>query len=364
MPYIQEDVRQANNHLLSCLRSNDSAVRKEAADMVTDYLRIQNRENSFAESILPSTPVTAANLDRQVDTPDPVCIIDIEAASAGAHTIPFNTGPKTQMIEAGRFPVFFKRLESKRYQQDVARLMTWNMDIKGILKDFLLKDINDQQDYGLISAVERIVGAQPINTVNAELGACQWTTQGTLNRVSLMQALKGLPTTNRRLNASLGLINSVTILDIPKLTSNEVGDNMAEKMFLDGKAPSQLAGLSYVVTIKADLVHDHDMYLFAEPKYTGVNMVLEDIILSTDTINYMIEFFGYKMIGMAIRNIAAVCKVSFTDTPTDWRTGGLEGSVSNLPVVDSSTSAASTSAASTSAASTSEATTSAATGEG
>lgn len=356
MPYIQEDVRQANSQLLNCLRSNDPAVRKEAADMVRDYLRMMNRENSFAESILPATPVTAANLDRQVDTPDPVCIIDMEPTSAGAHSVPFNTGPKTQMIEAGRFPVFFKRLESKRYQQDVARLMTWNMDIKGILKDFLLKDINDQKDYGLISVVEGIVGAQGVNTVNPEIGACQWTTQGPLNRSSLMQARKGLPTTNRRLNAAIGLINSVTILDIPKLKTDEVGDNMAENMFLEGKAPVKIAGLDYVVTIKADLVKDHDMYLFAAPEYTGVNLVLEDIILSTDTINYMIEFFGYTMIGMAIRNIAAVCKVSFTDSPTDWRTGGVEGSVSNLPA-DASTADASTTDASTADASTADAST-------
>ena len=335
MSYISEDVRQANANLLSCLRSNDSTVRKEAADVVTEYLRLQGRENSFAEDLLPQTAVTSANLDRQVDTPDPVIIIDMEPTSAGAHSVPFGTGPKTQMIEAGRFPVFFKRLESKRYQQDVARLMTWNMDIKGILKDFLLKDINDQKDYGLISIVEGIVQSQAINTVNATIGACQWTTQGPLNRSSLMQAKKGLPTTNRRLNASIGLVNAITILDIPKLNRLEAGGDLAEKMVLDGKAPVELGGMRYITTIKADLVKDHDMYLFAEPQYTGVNFVLENIILSTESINYMIEFFGYTMIGMAIKNIAAVCKVSFTDYAVDWRTGGREGYATNLPVASS-----------------------------
>lgn len=336
MPYTDEASNQTNQHLLSCLRSNDSAVRKEAADMVTDYLRIQNKEDSFAESILPAQTVTSASLHRQADTPDPVTIIDIQPDSSGAYTVPFNMGPQTQMIEAGRFPVFYKRIASKRYQQDVARMMTWNMDIKGILKDFLLKDINNQKDYGFISVAEGIVGAQPINTVNHELEACQWTTQGPLDRTSLMQARKGLPTTVRRLNAAIGLINHVTILDIPKLAAGEVGDNLAETMFLEGKAPAKVAGLDYVVTIKADLIKDHDMFLFAAPEYTGVNLVLEDITLSTSSTEYIIEFFGYTMIGMAIRNRAAVCKVSFTDSATDWRTGGLQGSVSNLPEIASS----------------------------
>ena len=333
MPYTDEASNQTNQHLLSCLRSNDSAVRKEAADMVTDYLRMKNKEDSFAEAVLPAQTVTSASLHRQADTPDPVTIIDIQPDSAGAYTVPFNTGPQTQMIEAGRFPVLYKRIASKRYQQDVARMMTWNMDIKGILKDFLLKDINNQKDYGFISVAEGIVGAQPINTINHELEACQWTTQGPLDRTSLMQARKGLPTTNRRLNAAIGLINHVTILDIPKLAAGEVGDNLAETMFLEGKAPAKVAGLDYVVTIKADLIKDHDMFLFAAPEYTGVNLVLEDITLSTSSTEYIIEFFGYTMIGMALRNRAAVCKVSFTDSATDWRTGGLQGSVSNLPEI-------------------------------
>jgi hypothetical protein len=331
MPLIKEDIRQANQQLIACLTSADHAVRKEATEMVTDYLRLKNREGGFTDSILPPEPVTSANLDRQVDTPDPVMIIDMEPESAGAHTVPFATGPKTVMIEAGRFPAFFKRIISDRYQQDVARLMTWTMDIKAILKDFLLKDIQNKKDRGFMATVEGIVGAQNVNTVNPIVEACQWTTQGDLDRTSLMQALKGLPATNRRLNASIALINNLTILDIPKLNSTEVGDDLAEKMFLDGKAPAELMGLKYVVTIKADLVKDHDMYLFAEPKYTGGNYVLENIILSTENINFMLEFFGYTMISIVLRNIAAVCKVSFTDHQVDWRTGDAEGSVTNLP---------------------------------
>lgn len=331
MPYVNEAVRQENEHLLSCLRSQDSAVRKEATDLLEDYLRLKNREGGFMDSILPPTPVTSANLDRQHDTPDPVMIVDMEPESAGAHSVPFVTGPKTVMIEAGRFPVFFKRIMSARYQQDVARLLTWNMDIKGILKDFLLKDIQERKDRGFMATVEGIVGAQAINTVNDAVEACQWTTQGTLDRTSLMQARKGLPATNCRLNPSIALVNNITILDIPKLTRDEVGGDLAQEMFLNGTAPATVGGFNYIVTIKADLVKDNDMYIFAEPKYTGGNWVLEDIVLSTENINFMIEFFGYTMIAAAIRNIAAVCKVSFTDHQVDWRTGGAQGSVTNLP---------------------------------
>lgn len=326
----KENIRQENKYLIDCLTGSDHLMRKEASDILTNYLRLKNREGGFMDAILPPDPITSDKLDLQHDTPDPVMIVDMEPESAGAHSVPLATGPKTVMIEAGRFPVFFKRVMSARYQQDVVRLLTWNMDIKGILKDFLLKDIQDRKDRGFMATVEGIVGAQNINTPNAEIEACQWTTQGTLDRTAIQQARKGLPSTNRRLNPSIGLVNNITLMDIPKLGRDEVGGDLAQDMFLSGEAPAKIGGITYVSTIKSDLVKDYDMYLFAEPKFTGGSWTLEDIILSTENINFFIEFFGYTMIAAAIKNIAAVCKVSFTDYQVDWRTGSSDP-ISNLP---------------------------------
>lgn len=319
MSLMSPEIRSANETLLKCLTSNDTAVRKEAADMVSDYLRLKNREDGFARKILPPQTITSANLDRQVDTPDPVVVIDMEADSAGAQTIPFGTGPMSVNIEAGRYAVFLRRVISKRYQSDVARLLTWNMDIRQMLKDFLLKDIQGTEDKGLMTTVNRIVGEQ--NKVNPATGACGWITAGPLNRVSFAHARKGLPSTNKRLNATIGLINNITIWDIPALTRDEIGGDLAEKLFIDGEAPGKVMGLDLIVTIKNDLVADNDMYQFADPKYVGNFLVLEDIILSTENVNYFIEFFGYEMVGAAIRNVAAVCKTSFTGTAVDWRVG-------------------------------------------
>lgn len=327
MPLISPEIRTANETLLKCLTSNDSAVRKEAADMVSDYLRLKNREDGFARKILPPQTITSSNLDRQVDTPDPVVVIDMEAESAGAQSIPFGTGPMSVNIEAGRYAVFLRRIISQRYQSDVARLLTWNMDIRQMLKDFLLKDIQGTEDKGFMATVNRIVGS--VNTKNTATDACGWVEAGPLDRVSFAHARKGLPSTNKRLNATIGLINNITIWDIPALDRVEIGGDLAEKLFLDGEAPGTVMGLNLIVTIKNDLVGDHELYQFADPKYTGNFLVLEDIILSTENINYFIEFFGYEMVGAAIRNVAAVCKTSFTGAAHDWRTGQALGDSSS-----------------------------------
>lgn len=317
MSLIAPNVRENNKVLLDLLQ--DKATCKQAADEVRDYLRIRNREDGMTGKILPRTNITSANLDRQVDTPDPVVVNDIEAESAGAQTIPFGVGPQTVMIDAQRYAVVFKRIESKRYQQDINRLLTWNMDIKEQLKDLLLKDIQYQEDAGFMGACKRIVGA--CNTVNELIDACQWTTQGPLDRVSFAQARKGLEATNRNLNATVGLVNCLTVWDLPKLNRNEVGGDLAERMFTEDNVLTKVMGLRLVVTIKKELVQNNDLWQFADPQYLGDYLVLDDIILSTETINYWIEFFGYECIGMAIKNVAALCRTSFTGTATDWNTG-------------------------------------------
>lgn len=336
MGLLDATTRVSNESLIHCLTDTDAGIRKEAADAVQDYLRMGNPEDGFSDQILPHTPITAANLDRQSDTPDPVVIIDIEPESAGAYTVPFGTGPQTRTIEAGRFPVFIRRIETDRYQSDRNRLLTWNMDIKQILKDHLMKDLHRVQDTMLMATSESILTQVPVNTVNPLVGACQWTTQGPLSRASLAYARKGLPSTNRHLNATVGLINNLTVWDIPTLTRDEVGGNLAEDMFINGATMKKVQGLNLIVTNKTDLVKTNDLYQFADPEHTGVFLVLDETILSTEVIHFMIEFWAYKSVGMAIRNIAALCKTSFTDYAVDWETGDAAGSSSNIPESGSS----------------------------
>lgn len=331
MGLIDPQIRANNEHLLRCLTDPDRSVRKEAAETVSEYLRISNREDGFASQILPEKNITAANLDRQADTPDPVVVIDIEPESAGAYTVPFATGPQTVAIEAGRYPVFLKRIESKRYQSDKNRLLTWNMDIKEMFKDLLIKDISDVEDGMLMATVERIVGEAGVNQVNPLLDACQWTTQGPLTRQALSNARKGLPATNKKLDATLGLVNNLTIWDIPALERGEVGGDLAQDMFLNGMGEARVMKLDLKVTIKSDLVQTNDLYQFAAPKYMGEFLILDELVMSTELLNYMIEFWAYKCVGMAIKNIASVCKASFTDYAVDWETGGVQGSASRLP---------------------------------
>lgn len=316
---MDPDVRLLNETIINGLTSDNDVLRKQAKEGVDDWLRIRMREDGFARRILPPVPVTPADLDRQVDTPKPVIVKDMEPNSAGAYTVPFGTTPMDHYIMGPRYRVMFDRILSQRYNSDVNNLLTYDMDIRQILNDFLLKDIMAEEDRKFMAVAETIAGT--INTVNATLGSCTYINVGALTRQSLAHARKGMPSTNRHLNAAVGLINNITIWDVVALNRTEIGGDLAEELLVNGFAERQIMGLNWAITIKTDLVPDNVLFLFAEPKYTGDFFVLDDVTLSTKHEDYFIEFFAYECIGATIMNIAAVSKVSFSGTQRNWRTG-------------------------------------------
>jgi hypothetical protein len=313
------EVKMLNESIVNGLISSQDGLRKEAQEGVNDYLRLRMREDGFARRILPPVSVTPADLDRQVDTPKPVIVKDIEPTSAGAYTVPFGTTPMDHYIAAPRYRVMFDRILSRRYNADVNNLLTWDMDIRQILNDFLLKDIMAEEDRKFMLVVDAIAGT--VNTVNATLGSCQWITVGAMNRASLSHAMKGLPSTNRHLNPAMALVNNITIWDVVALTREEIGGDLAEELFVNGFAERQIMGLKWAITIKTDLVEDSELYMFAEPKYTGDFFVLDDVTISTKHEDYFLEFFAYESVGATIQNAAAVAKVTFDGTQRNWRTG-------------------------------------------
>lgn len=317
---INPETRLLNETLLNGFTSSDTMLRKQAQESVDSYLRLKMREDGIFRKILPPVPVTPSDLDRQVDTPKPVIIKDMEPTSAGAYTIPFMTTPMDHYVRARRYRVMFDRIASKRYVYDVNNLLTYDMDIRAILNDFLLKDIMYEEDRKFMVVVNAIVGT--INTPNATLAACQHINAGSMSRAAISHARKGLPSTNRHLNPAIALVNNITIWDVVGAFSrNEAGGDLAQDMILNGFMEKKVAGLDWAITIKTDLVADDIMYQFAEPKYTGDFFVLDDITVSTKHEDYIIEFFAYESIGATIQNIASVCKVDFSGSAHDWRTG-------------------------------------------
>lgn len=315
------EVKMMNESVVTGLTSQDFGIRKQAEDKVNNYLRLRQREEGFARKFYDVADVTPADLDKQVDTPLPVIVKDMEPNSAGAYTVPFGTSPMDSNLTAPRYRVMFDRIMSRRYVADVNELLTYDMDIRQIFNDFILKDILAEEDRKFMATVDSIVVPGTPNTVNTALDACQTIEAGAIDRPNLANAMRGLAATNRRLNAVAGLVNNYTIWDVVALDRNTIGGDLAEDLFTNGFTERTIMGLKWNITIKNDLVADQDLYMFAAPKFLGDFFVLDNICMSTKHEDFMLSFYAYECIGATVANIAAVCLARFTGSPHNWRTG-------------------------------------------
>jgi hypothetical protein len=320
---INAETRANNEALINSLRSDDRGIQKEATNGVNDYLRLRAREDGFSRRIQPPIQVTPADLDRQVDTVKPVIVKDTEPDTPSAYSVPFGAVPMNHYIDAPRYRVQFDRILSHRFVADVANLLTYDMDIRQIFNDLMLKDILAEEDRKYMLVTDVVVGPQNdtnpgTNARLAEVGALGSVTVGTMDRASLAEAMKGLPSTDRHLNPAIGLINNITIWDVVALPREEIGGDLAEELFVNGFAEREIMGLRWAITIKTDLVPTNVVYYYAAPKFLGDFYTFEDVTVSTKHENYLFEMFAYEMIGATIKNAGAVARAEFTGTLQSW----------------------------------------------
>jgi len=320
---LASETRVLNQNVVRDLTSNNDGIRKEAEDKVSQYLRLQVREEGFARKFYDVVEVTPADLDKQVDTPLPVIVKDKEPNSSGAYTVPFGTAPMDSNITAPRYRVMFDRVMSRRYVADVNTLLTYDMDIRQIFNDFILTDIMMEEDSKWITLVNRIVKRVAVNTVQPSLRSCQWIQAGVMDRPNMANAMRGLPSTRRRLNPAVALTNNLTVWDVVGFDRNTIGGDLAEDLFVNGFTERNLMGIKWILTIKQDLVPDNYVYYVASPKYLGDFMVLDNITTSTKHEDFILSFYAYECVGSTIGNDAALVLAEFTGSAHNWKTGAL-----------------------------------------
>lgn len=305
--------------------SNDEMRTKNASMATTDYLRLRLREDSVSRKIITPKTVSESDLDRRVEDDWPASIIDIEGQSAGAMTVPFGSLPPSAVIKANRFMVVYQKLTSARYEMDTTRLMTWNMDIRDMFYDLILKDIMDEEDIKFFSTVKAITGdkEEDKGKFYEETGAARWMNCGTFSRDAFAFFSKALMSNDYKLNPGMYLMNTVTAQDFIKFDRNEAGGDFAQNSLFGSVTVDTVDKNKLVTTTKSELVPDDDVFQFAPEEYLGVFYILKDVTMITDLKeDSLLNFSAYEYIGAAIENVAAIARGTFQGPCTGtWRTG-------------------------------------------
>lgn len=304
----QEQISQMNHAFLGAIEEGRI---KTASDAVTDYTRTKLREEGFFGKIMPSIQVDDSQLTRQVSDPRPCIVIDKQAESGPAMTIPFATTPRNMWIKAPRYIVSFSRIVTPQFQADKDMLRTWHMDIRQQVSDQAVRDIGTEEDTKFIqTANTAMIGAdQPVPANN---NVVQWKTiPGGITRDAIKSAKAIMRKGPGKLSAEVALVNHITILEFEAFDRNEIGGDLAQDIFKNGFAETTIFKLKLFATIKDDLVPDDAMYLFADPKFIGKHFVLEDTTMYLETRAFMLSFFAYKSLGSAIASTHGLARADF-----------------------------------------------------
>lgn len=305
----QSETQLLNETLFEQL--NTPGMEKQAIDAVNDFTRTKMREDGFYRRILPPLQISNDELDRQVDTDKPVKVVDKEADSPAAISIPFATLPTNVYIRGPRYRVMFDRIVTPRFVKDVDEMRTWVMDIRQVLSDNSIKDMLAEEDSKFISSVNAVM-IGPDVPVPYNGNVVQWETiSGGITRETVQDARKIMPRGPSHLEAHTALVNNVTIKEIEKWGRDEMGGDFSQDVIKNGWAETEFMNMKWIITIKRDLVPDDSMFMFADPKFIGKSYLLEDTTMYIRREAYMIEFFAYQTMGGSIGHAGGLARADF-----------------------------------------------------
>lgn len=297
----------------------ESAIKVSRA--TSDFIRMRLREEGFLRKILPGQTITGDDLTKQVNTDKPSKVIELEPDSPGAMSIPFGEFPTGTYIYGKRWLVTFSRIATPMFNKDVAELHDYDLDIRQVISDNALKDLQAEEDGKFIQTCNSLLSNDTMvadvdlpygpNGANIKL----WRTlSGGLTRENVVEAKKIMMAANARLRPQTALVNQKTALEFEKWTREEVGGDMSQNILVNGWAgeTNKWCALNWITTIKDDLVRDNTMFLFSSPEFLGRLYFLEDTTMFVERKGPMLSWYAYEMLGGGIANVAALARVDFT----------------------------------------------------
>jgi hypothetical protein len=307
----EPSVEVFNRELLEAIQDAPDGILKSASTASSNMIRRKIRENGFARSIIPPKPVSNEDLDRLPDTDLPAIIEDMEPLSPGAKAMSFDDTSDTAFYKGDKFVVYFDQIKTPEFTKNVNELRTYKMDLRAVITDNALKDVQRTEDSRFIKGVDRIVGLT--SGVGLSGRKQNHTITGGLTRDTYQQALSLLEDLD--LNNGVFLMNRKTAKTFLSWDRSEIGGDLAQDLFTDGLSAlkeAKIHGVRHLFTIKRDLVPDNVVYLFTEPDYLGRWYTLQDVTMYVEKKKDILRFSAIETLGVAIANVAGVAKVTFT----------------------------------------------------
>lgn len=288
----------------SFLDKIDQGMEKEASAAMTAFVRQKLREDGFTRKILTPQMLTSADLDRGLDD-QPRKIVEKEPDSIAAD-LPLSGRAELRYFKTDRYEVTFSKISSRTFNKSKYELATYATDIRQVLQDNSVKDLQFTEDSNFIAGLKTIATAYHGGIVNANSG---------FGIKSLMAAVNELIKVKQKPAKILMPWN--LYLKLYSRPSSVVGSITANEHF-NGAEMRQSYGFEIIPTNKLDLMSSDggttlgDMIaIFAPESYLGQFYSLQEPTVFLKTEQDMIEFTTYESVGVGIGNTNGFRLVKF-----------------------------------------------------
>lgn len=281
----------------SFLDKLDQGMTKEAGVAMSAFVRQKLREDGFTRKILPFQPITAAELDRQL-TEEPTVICEKEPDSVAA-TLPFLGRSKIRYWTTPRYPVTFQKIASDNFKKSKFELMTYRTDIRTVLQENSVKDIQEQEDVGFYNnIVAMATAASNVHTL-----------AGGFTKANFLAGIKKM--IQNKLPVGCVLMSQSLYNDFLTFPATEIGSDAASSLWMGQASLQAPFGYKIITSIKKDILPSNRMVVFAPNQYLGQAYSLSEATLFLKVEADMIEFHTYESVGVGIGNVNGAVVIDF-----------------------------------------------------
>lgn len=268
--------------------------RNKAQDAMADYGRVYIWEGSITHKILPGVSITEEEAEKERHVPP---------GSYGWTCVEIGDSP----LATGKGPTYqmqFGTLSSSPVTVTRAQLANLTAsqeeDARYVILDPILSEMTHELDSNFFSALNSIVGDE--QPWSEDYGLQNVRHPGPINRESLLNTTKILPSLSQHLLAYIMVCNDRTLDNLLKLSPEEEPD--LERVKLQDEL--------WVITNKYEVVPNSVFYHFTKQNFLGKHHVLDNFYVRIEEAsNDSLTFTGHIRAAIAIDNPHGFCRVRF-----------------------------------------------------
>lgn len=316
----KEEWGKANDaEFLQSLVDAPSGEVKVASGGATDYTRRILRESSFTPAIMEPENITVDRMIRPTtsaagDSPEiGVVMCEMEPSSPGARTVNLSTAPEQNTFRGDIYLVRISKDETPEMYKNVDQLGLYKMDLRQVVTDNLLKDLDNLVDSRLIQTAKDITGSDV--DANGYGGYRQYrTVTGGITRSSYRQTQ--LPLQEASLNNGVFLMSRLTAVDFTGWDRNDIGGDLAERLLKEGLnalEKFELWGVPHIASIKKDLLPTGTVWHFASQNFLGryYEYMAPTVYVKKD--RDTITVYAARKYGYSIGNEAGIARTVYSN---------------------------------------------------